>query len=236
MQHTLQYPVTQHSFRKGALMCTSSCLMYSYFCSRMHSAHCDKEEAFHGTPSVATMTRLFEMSSDLHSDMINRHHMGSNQMLSVNDILDKSVPNAATRDLFHMDEIEGSFNDELVKAFQGEMEEQRESNQEGGRGSAWENASNISVHSFKEGLQKYLREGTSAILTIEEMNHTFAIHRCVDKSCTLFDPARGTIITFDSFEGLVEYIQGFELHCEFTCYFLHGHVDKGREGQTEPSC
>jgi hypothetical protein len=216
MSECTQYSVTQLDYPCGSLMCTSSCVVYSHFCSKHRDVN---ETQTCGIPTEKTMHNFFELASILHMDTLNHCKRETNSMLSVHDILCSSTHNEINHGLFEMIEIQGTFDEDMLNLFQKDLNASKVEtrNQEN---SLLESAEDIFVYSLEEALHTFLIKGVSAILTIEECQHTVAMHKRSDGSCTLFDPLSGSVEIYPSTEAITMFIVEKQFRSQFTCYFL----------------
>ena len=219
MSECKTYSVTQVDYPNGRLMCTSSCVMYSYFCHKQKDIYQTKSCFCVCIPTENTMKKIFQMASILHIDTLKHCKCKGNSMLSVHDILCASTQNEMNHSLFGMKEIMGSFNEETLKLFKNEISASTVAIAEH-ENSLLESGEDILIYSFEEALNSFLMEGVSAILTIEDCQHTVSIHKCNGGSCTLFDPLSGSITKFPSTAAITAHIIEKQFREQFTCYFL----------------
>jgi hypothetical protein len=232
MLEVIRYDVTQRDFRHGSLICTACCVMYSQACSMLDTAalDCGVRWTSPGVPTEDTMVHLFQFASSLHGKLLEHYEVERNDMFSVSDILRATHATESNKYMFHMKEIHGCFNEEVLNNFNnvvnGAMEQggpneeptQDPDKQECAR-QLLQQAEDVSIYSLHNGIHSFLHKGGTAILTLQEHQHTVAIHRCVDGTLTLFDPLTGTITRFDSTETVVAHFKGMGLQEEFNCYF-----------------
>jgi hypothetical protein len=217
------FKFSQKDFAFPNQSCTSSSLLYAYWCTRWNKkSGCNRVEEYRGAiPSDGEMEIILRTASELHETTRRRNNAPPDSIFSVHDIVKTTDDNENTWIVKNMTEIQGTFDEDILASFQSAMKE-AQGNPENvpQNNELLEKGVDAHVYSIREALDRYLGENTAGVLTVEDCAHTVCVFKQADGVCALFDPLPGHILIFDSHQQLVRYIETRGFRSQYTMYCM----------------
>lgn len=176
-------------------------------------------------PNDADARFIFQTASSLHEQTLRHtaHHAATDMLLSVYDILQACKNTANILHRHRHVEIEGSFDEQLLRSFQADMHHARDrllSSDSDPRYSLLQKEPSAHVYSFADAMQQHVGPNTAAVVTIEDNAHSVALFHCADGRYALFDPLPGHVMVFADLDRVLGHMHAQGFRSQFTMYCI----------------